>query len=210
MKKIFSLTALWVLLLVTRSFAELDIVQKSAEGEEPVYVLENTETGRVLGTFWDRANDKSDYGFESSIVPDFVWSKDRDYVAVTGGASRSGVVSLYQVTSNSLKEIEVPQLNDDQAAPLRELADVQAEGTDPVRWQGDGTLLLHFWAQDRVRSDSEEPKRADVWADLEVSGTQAKIVGTSSMEPDAAPPSESAFPNPAPPAGETLENSGNR
>jgi len=207
MKKTASLTACGLVLTLASTFAALDIVKTNAESEEPVYVLKNTSTGKVLGTFWDRANEKSDYGFESSIVPDFLWSDDRNYVAVTGGASRSRVVSLYKVTGNSLKEIAVPQLNEQQAAPLSEITDTIAEGMDPVRWQQDGTLLLHFWAADRVRSESEEQKTANVWADLEVNGSTAKIVGTSSEEPSAKEPG-SLPPNPAPPSGQTLASGG--
>jgi len=207
MKKSASLTACGLLLTLASTFAALDIVKTNAENEEPVYVLKNTSTGKVLGTFWDRANEKSDYGFESSIVPDFVWSDDRGYVAVTGGASRSRVVFLYKVTGNSLKEIPVPQLDEQQASPLSEITDPVAEGMDPVRWQQDGSLLLHFWAADRVHSDTEEQKTANVWADLEVSGSTAKIIGTSSEEPSAQPP-DSLPPNPAPPSGETLASAG--
>ncbi|TSA34768.1 MAG: hypothetical protein D4R65_05735 [Verrucomicrobiaceae bacterium] len=207
MKKTASLTAWGLVLTLASTFAALDIVETNAGSEGPVYVLKNTFTGKVLGTFWDRANEKSDYGFESSIVPDFLWSNDRDYVAVTGGASRSRVVSLYKVTGNSLKEIPVPQLDEQQASPLSEITDSVAEGVDPVRWQQDGTLLLHFWVADRVHSESEEQKTANVWADLDVSGSTAKIVGTSSEEPSAQAP-DSLPPNPAPPSGETLASAG--
>ncbi len=179
--------------------ATLDIVPES--GDEAVLVLKNTETGKVLGTFWDRENDASDYGFESSIVPDFQWSADRAYVAVTAGASRSRAVSLYRVTGDSLKEIEVPSLTTAQSAEI-DAIDAAASGTDAVRWQSDGTLLLKFWAEGEVHSDTETQKKAELWADVEVSGNTAKIVGTSTMEPSAPP--AGAFPNPAPPAGETL------
>jgi len=179
--------------------ATLDIVPES--GDEAVLVLKNTETGKVLGTFWDRENDASDYGFESSIVPDFQWSADRTYVAVTAGASRSRAVSLYRVTGDSLKEIEVPSLTTAQSAEI-DAIDAAASGTDAVRWQSDGTLLLKFWAEGKVHSDTETQKKAELWADVEVSGNTAKIVGTSTMEPFTPP--AGAFPNPAPPAGETL------
>ena len=163
--------------------AELDIVKANGAEEDLLYVLKNTETGKVLGTFWDRSNERSDYGFDSSIVPDFFWSADRSYVAVVAGAPRSRGVALYKVAGESLHSVEVPQLTDEQASPLSSIPDVSAEGTDAVRWQEDGTLLLRFWAQGRVTSDTEEPPTADVWAVLEVTGDNAKIVSTSLADP---------------------------
>lgn len=190
MKKTFCFTVCGLFTAVAATFAALDIVESNAGSEGPVYVLKNTSTGKVLGTFWDRANEKSDYGFESSIVPDFVWSKDRDYVAVSGGASRNRSVFLFKVSGNTLKEIPVPQLDDGQAAPLGEISNPAAEGLDAVRWQQDGTLLLRFWAADTVTDGSGEQKEANVWADLEIQGDKAVIVGTSSEEPSsqAGPP----------------------
>lgn len=193
------LTTTCLLLTIAGSaLAKLDIVAANKESEEPIYVLKDTSSGKVFGTFWDRAKETSDYGFESSIVPDFLWSKDRKYVAVSGGASRSRAVSLYEVTKNSLKQVPVPQLTDEQAAPILAIQDTSAEGTDAVRWQSDGTLLLRFWAAGRVKNENEEPKEENVWADLEITGNKAAIVGTSSEEPSAPP--KGMFPNPAPPA----------
>jgi len=63
-------------------------------------------------------------------------------------------------------------------------------------------LLLRFWSAEAVTSDTENQKEANVWADLEVNDLQAKIVGTSAAEPSTPP--EGMFPNPAPPAEETL------
>jgi hypothetical protein len=165
--------------------AELDIVKANGENEDLLYVLKNTETGKVLGTFWDRANERSDYGFDSSIVPDFFWSADRSYVAVVAGAARSRGISLYKVAGESLHSMEVPLLTDEQASPLSSISDVSAEGTDAVRWQEDGTLLLRFWAQGRVTSDTEEPPAAEVWAVVEVTGDKAEIVSTSLADPSA-------------------------
>jgi hypothetical protein len=192
-----------LLLTVAPLHASLDIVPK--DGSPTNLVVEDTATGKVLGTFWDRETEQSDYGFESSIVPDFQWSADRAYVAVTAGASRSRAVSLYRVTGDSLKSIEVPMLSADQAAEI-DAIDQAAGGTDAVRWQPDGTLLLKFWADGEVKSDNETPKQAAVWADLEVSGDKATIVGTSSMEPSTPP--EGMFPDLAPPSGETLASVG--
>jgi hypothetical protein len=182
-----------IFLLAGPAHSELDIVQSNAEGQEPVYVLKNTETGKVLGTFWDRANETSDYGFESSVVPDFLWSSDRAFVAVTGGAARSRGVFLYQASGLSLKPIPVPQLTDEQARVLLAIPDVSAEGTDAVRWQADGTLLLHSWAQGRVTSDTEEPKTADVWAVLEITGDSSAIVSASPTEPAGPAAEEESF-----------------
>lgn len=200
MKKTLLLTVGTLLLALGALHAALDIVQKGGEGS--TYVVTDTSSGKVLGTFWNGEDGSSDYGFESSIVPSFVWSKDRSYVAVTAGASRSRTVSLYKVEGKSLKEIPVPQLTAEQAEPLDAITGPVADGMDAVRWQGDGTLLVRFWADGRVTSDNEVQQTGQVWADLEVSGTTAKIVGTSSEEPSAPP--DGMFPNPAPPAGETL------
>jgi hypothetical protein len=190
----FGLTMAGLLFLLTGpAQAELDIVLSNAETEEPIYVLRNTETGKVLGTFWDRANETSDYGFESSVVPDFLWSSDRAFVAVMGGAPRSRGVSLYQVSATSLKPIPVPELTDEQARALLAIPDVSAEGTDAVRWEEDGTLLLHSWAQGRVTSDTEEPKTADVWAVLAITGDSSAIVSTSSTEPEGPAAEEESF-----------------
>lgn len=186
--------------------AEIDIVPANAEGREPVYVLKNPATGQVFGTFWNREKGTSDYGFESSIVPDFKWSPDRKYVAVSGGASRSRTISLYEVTGNSLQEIPVPQLSSTQAAPLDAITDPVADGLDAIRWQGDGTLLLQFWTAQRVTSEDQTDNMVSVWADLEISGDKATIVGTSSEEPGTPP--EGMFPNPAPSSGETLAVAG--
>jgi len=183
------------------AFAELDIVNSSPEDEAPVYVLKDTATGEVHGTFWDPAKGISDYEYESSIVPDFFWSKDRAYLAVSLGGSANRGVTLYKVVGNSLKGIEGPQLSEEQWA-LVSMDDSSAEGTDVERWQSDGTLLLRYWAVGRVTSDTETPKELNLWADVEIRGTKAVVVGTSTEKPSAPP--TGAFPNPAPPAGETL------
>lgn len=178
--------------------AALDIVP---DGDDATHlVLKDTKTGKVLGTFWDRENSRSDYGFESSVIPDFQWSADRKYVAVTAGSPRYRAVSLYRVTGNSLREIPVPSLTGEQAAEIDAMEEA-AGGTDAVRWDSDGTLLLKFWASSRVTSEKETQKTVEIWANVEVAGDTAKIVGTSSMEPST--PAEGMFPNPAPPAEET-------
>ena len=174
-----------LLSLDSSAFAELDIVAANKDGEEPVYVLKDTTTGKVFGTFWNREKDTSDYGFESSVVPDFLWSEDRKLVAVSGGAPRSRVISLYQVTKNSLKEITVPQLTDEQAATILAINDTSAEGTEAVRWQPDGTLLLRFWAASKAMKDNETPQAANVWAVLEINGGKAAITSTTLKDPSA-------------------------
>jgi len=199
MKTILCLTVCGLFLAAATTFATLDIVKSGAD-----WVVGDTSSGRVLGTFWNPDDSSSDFGYEGgSGKPEFFWSKERQYVAVNGGASRSRQVYLYQVVGKSLKPVEIPGLSDEQAADINALKDVRADGADAVRWQGDDTLLVHFWAVDRVRGDEEEGKKADVWADVEVNDGEAKIVGTSSEQPDA-PSSQSSFPNPAPPSGETL------
>jgi hypothetical protein len=139
-------------------------------------------------------------------VPDFFWSQDRAFVAVSGGASRSRGVSIYKVVGNSLKPVEHSYLSTEQAAPLDAIKDVAAEGSDVEHWNKDGTLVLRYWASEHVKSDTATPKEVSVWADLEIQGDKAVIVGTSTEKPMQAP--AGAFPNPAPPAGETLANQG--
>ncbi len=198
MKPLLSLFATGVL-SATCLHAALDIVP---DGDDATHLLlKDTATGKVLGTFWDRENNSSDYGFESSVIPDLQWSADRMYVAVTAGSPRFRAVSLYRVTPNSLREIPLPSLTREQAAEI-DAIEQAAGGTDAVRWDSDGTLLLKFWARSRVASETETPKTAELWANVEVAGDTAKIVGTSTMEPVTAP--EGMFPNPAPPAEETL------
>jgi len=92
----------------------------------------------------DRANEKSDYGFESSIVPDFLLVRRS---GLRGSDRRCGAepgVSLYKVTGKSLVPIEVPSLPEDQASVLSAIPDVSAEGTDPVRWEEDGSPASAF------------------------------------------------------------------
>jgi hypothetical protein len=183
LSKILAISGVCASLLLTTipAVAGLDIVKSGVS-----WVVTN-DSGKVIGTFWNPNDGATDFGFESSIVPDFVWSKDRDYVAVIGGAPRSRATSLYKVAGNSLKPIEVPYLSDDQAAPLNEIINSVADGIDGIRWQPDGTLLLRFWSAQAVTSDTEKQKEASVWADLEVNDLQAKIVGTSSAEPSTPP-----------------------
>ncbi len=169
--------------------AALDIIAKGSEDDGPVYVVVDEGTKKVLGTFWNSTDDSSDYGFESSIIPDFKWSPDRRYVAVTAGDARSRTVSLYRATAKSLQPVSIPSLSDDQAAPLNAVADPVADGMEAIRWQPNGTLLLKFWSQPRM-TDDREPETATVWADLEVDGNQARIVGTSLLEPMEAVPDE--------------------
>ena len=60
MKKTRGLTAGTWLLTLTAAPAALDIVQKGGAGT--ISVLKNTGAGKVLGTFRDRQNEKSDSG----------------------------------------------------------------------------------------------------------------------------------------------------
>lgn len=204
MKKIALITFAVAFLCLAPAFAELDIVQSGSDSNS-AWVVEDTGSGKTIGSFWDPDNQTSDFGYETeSGTPEFFWSNDRKFVAVNGGARRSAAVFVYQVTPRTLKPVEIPALSEDQAADIDALKNVVADGTEAVRWQGDGTLLVHFWAVDCVTREGEEQKRADVWADVEVSAGGAKIVGTSIAEPSDPSAQNSLPPNPAPPAGETL------
>lgn len=75
-----------LLMCSNAAVAGIDIVNAAPDGGGSTFVVKNTSTGKVLGTFWEANTGKSDYGFESSIVPDFFWSQDRAFVAVSGGA----------------------------------------------------------------------------------------------------------------------------
>ena len=176
----------------TPASAALEIVPSGSE-ENAIYRLKDSTSGKVLGTFWDRAKDKSDYEYSSGSPPEFHWSEDRKYLAVDGGEPRSRNVYLYQVAEKSLKPVSIPALTAEQSAPLDGVKNVRADGNEVVRWQKDGTLLLHYYAIDTADSETD-PKKAHMWADLQVKGAEAKVVGTSTE-----PPSDGAGPPPPPP-----------
>lgn len=179
---IFSCGAL--LLTSLPAMAGLDIVE-SKSSDESVWVVKETSSGKVLGTFWKPADQTSAFGYENlqSDPPEFTWSKDRTHVAVKGGSARSQQVYLYEVTGDTLKAIEIPALSDKEMAPITKLDDVIAEGSDAVAWQADGTLLLHYWADNRVSSETEKQKRGEVWAFVQVKGGKAKILRTTTKKP---------------------------
>jgi hypothetical protein len=52
-------------------FAALEIVPQKPDSDHIDLVLKDMESGKVLGTFWNRDADTSDYGFESSKAPVF-------------------------------------------------------------------------------------------------------------------------------------------
>lgn len=174
--------------------AALDIVHM--EGKS-AWVVEDTESGKVLGTFWDPAEEKSDYGFSSGNSVVLFWSKDRSVVAANSRDNNGRLmeVYIYQVGKKTLHPIAVPQLTDEQAGELKEVqaGNLAYGGTEAIRWQRDGTLLLHFFGADRVTSETEKQKVADVWADVEVADGEAKIVGTSTVEPAASAATNSSL-----------------
>jgi len=174
-----------LLLTTTASFADVDIIP-TKKGGSPVWVLKDTDSKKVIGTFWDSVKQTSDFNYEGSGSEELklVWSADRKYVAVKGGDARSQQTFLYLIADNKLTKVTIPELSGKAAVSFKKLKDIQAEGSLPVRWQADGTLLLNFWAQDRQVSDVE-PKKVDVWITLQVTGTDAKIVGSTTKEPKA-------------------------
>jgi len=181
---IFSITGT-LLLTILPAPAALDIVQ-----ENSAWVVEDTSSGKVLGTFWDPVDEKSDYGFSSGKSVELFWSEDRSWVAANSrdNNGRWMEVYLYEVGKKTLQPIKVPPLTNEQAGELKEVeaGNMAYGGTEAVRWQPDGTLLLHFFGADRVTDDAEKQKVADVWADVEMADGQAKIVGTSTVAPTAA------------------------
>lgn len=172
-----------LLLTPVSALAGLETVEAKSGGE-PVWVVKDGASSKVLGTFW-KADGTSDFGYENGggSEPKFRWSKDRTYVAVGGGYARSQQVYLYQVKGGTLKTIEIPALSDEQMGPISKLDDVRAEGTNAEGWQADGTLLLHYWAVNRVSSETEKQKTGDVWAFVKVEGGNAKIVRTTTKKP---------------------------
>lgn len=52
-------------------FAALEIVPQKPDSDHIDLVLKDMESGKVLGTFWNRDAGTSDYGFESSKAPVF-------------------------------------------------------------------------------------------------------------------------------------------
>lgn len=172
-----------LLLTSLPALAGLDIVE-SKSSDESIWVVKESSSGKILGTFW-KADGTSDFGYETAqgSAPEFTWSKDRTYVAVKGGFARSQVVYLYEVSGGTLKAIEIPALSDEQMAPITKLDDVTAEGTDVVAWQADGTLLLHYWAFNRVSSETEKQKKGDVWAFVQIKSGKAKNLRTTTKKP---------------------------
>lgn len=64
-----------LILAIAPAIAALDIVESKSK-----WVLKDTSSGRVLGTFWSPNDGGSDFGYESSIAPNFPWSPDREYL----------------------------------------------------------------------------------------------------------------------------------
>jgi len=183
----------------------IDIVQTKPGDENTPYVVKNTTTGRVIGTFWNPETETSDFDFSSGEAPQFFWSEDRNVVAVNNrdANGRWGDVNLYRVTGQTLEAIPMPNLPNEQGD---ELATVRAMNlacdiTAAVRWQPDGTLLVRYEVASR-ETDRKPQVTKELWADIALEGGSAKVVGTSTMEPSTPP--TGMFPNPAPPAGETL------
>jgi hypothetical protein len=178
-----------LLLGAAPAFAALDIVATKPGDDSSPYVLKNTATGKVLGTFWNPETEASDYGFSSGRAPEFFWSADRAYMAVNDrdNNGRWGGVSLYQVAKDTLKPVQIPELPAGSADALAAVRAKQlaADITTAVRWQPDGTLLLRYFAASR-ETDTEPQVEARLWAEVKVQGGAATIVATSPVEPPAS------------------------
>jgi len=171
-------------------WASLDIVPTNADGQDPVYVLKNTTTGKVLGTFWDAAKDSSDYGFESDNTPEFLWSPDRAYLAVNPSDNQARWVtpSLFRVTADSLKPVDLPTFppgSADALEAVRAASQLAADQTTAVRWQNGGSLLMSYFAATRQIDDDKPQVEACLWADVTFAGDTASIAATSPTEPAA-------------------------
>jgi len=180
MKKILLPLLCCLLVVIGSSRAGLDIVPTNS-----IWEVKDTSSGKTLGTFWN-LNDESDYGFESLHAPTIFWSEDRQYLAANPSPSRDSEVCLYAVSGEALKPVDLPGLPADQQAKFDALGRLWAKGIEAVRWQTDGTLLVHFWAQTRATSDTKDPKKASVWAEVEINRDTAKIIRTSTKEPSAS------------------------
>jgi len=168
--------------------AKLDIVSTNADAQSPTYLLKDTTTGKVFGTFWDAANDSSDYGFESDNPPEFLWSADRAYLAVnpSDNQARWTTPFLYRVTADSLEPIELPALPPGSADALEAVrngaSQLAADQTTAVRWQNNGSLLMSYFAA--TRETDEKPQiEASLWADVTFDGDTASIAATGPTEP---------------------------
>jgi hypothetical protein len=178
-----------LLLTAAPAFAGLDIVQTRPSDDASPYVLQDTATGKVLGTFWNPETEGSDYGFSSGQAPEFFWSPDRAYVAVNDrdNNGRWGGVSLYRASHDTLTPVQIPELPAGSADALEAVRAKQlaCDITTAVRWQSNGTLLLKYFAASR-ETDTEPQVEASLWAAVEVRGDTARIVATSPVEPPAS------------------------
>jgi hypothetical protein len=159
--------------------AAVDI--KEANGS---YLIVNE--GEVTGTFWNTKTGESDVKFSAGkgVKPEFFWSEGHEYLAANGGTAENGQVFIYEIgDGTNWTPVAPPNLTDKQLAPLFAIGDDwAATGTEAVRWQQDGTLLLRVWAASRATGD-EESKTASIWADLKMDAAKSEVVGTSTEEP---------------------------
>jgi hypothetical protein len=154
----------------------------AVEIEESDGVYRIVDDGEVIGTFWNPETGESDVKFvaDKGDEPAILWSADRKYLAANGGPADNRTVFLYEIgDGKNWTPVAPPGLSDEQLAPLQVIKKWTGSGTEAVRWDEDGTLLLHIWAQ------GAGGKRASIWANLELDGAEAKVVGTSTEEPMA-------------------------
>ncbi len=186
----WSLRALLVLSLalpgVGTLFASLDIVPRKPGSDNIDLVLKDMDTGKLLGSFWNRDAGTSDYGFESSKAPVFYWNEDRSLVAIDYGNPRHSAVCLYRATAKTIKAIDLPELSPEQAAPLDAIGDRSAGGSEVAKWLPDGTLVIKYSAFGEAKQESGEAPEAHVWATVNITGLIASITTNSSVEPESA------------------------
>ncbi len=177
------------LFVAAPALAALDIVRIKPDDEASAYVLKDTATGKVLGTFCDPATQKSDYGYSGDSGPgNFLWSEDRRYVAVNDpDTGRYRYVSLFEALDQTLKPIALPAFppgSADALEAVRAASQLASEQTRAVRWQHNGTLLLSFFAATRETDDKPQVE-ASLWADVTFTGDTAAIASTAATEPAA-------------------------
>jgi hypothetical protein len=177
----------FLLLAMPGARAGVEVAHTGAD-DAGVWSLRDTATGKTLAVLWNAADSTSGCDFEADggVHPEFDLSPGGDYLAANGGAPRAREVFLYRVMEKGVASIAIPELSAKQRAPLDAVGDnLSAEGVDAVRWMAPDLLLVHYWADSRVISDSEKPKHAELWAEIALDGDTATISGIDAKEPPA-------------------------
>ena len=167
-------------------------------------VYDIVDGDQVVGTFWNPKTGGSDVKFTAGkgVKPELFWSADGRYLAANGGTATNGQVFLYETGGGTdWTPVASGGLSDEQLAPLQKIGDWTASGTEALRWQADGTLLMRIWAEGSTKGNGEPPS-ASVWATFKMEGAKAEAVAVSAEEPAAEPDAATRRLDPAQLVGE--------